>query len=257
MNKVLTIDIGNSSIATGVFQNAALTQFWRFNTVKKGVEYYLKNIPEELKEIKDLQGVIIATVVPDLIETFEEVCMKLFNLKPVFVSSNLNIGLKIWYKNPRQVGTDRIANAIGARNLYGTPAIVIDFGTAITFDIISLGGEYLGGIIMPGMGLSRDVLHEKTALLPWVNVIKTQDVLGRDTETAIQSGIYWGVVGSVKYLIGRLKSEVFPGIETDVKVIATGGYISYFLSDLPEVHHFDSNLTLKGLFAIYEKVTKK
>ena len=168
------------------------------------------------------------------------------------VTSDLNLGLKIWYKNPRQVGADRIANAIGVRKYYGTPAIVIDFGTAVTFDVISFGGEYLGGVILPGMGLSRDILHERTALLPWVNIIKTEEVLGRDTESAIQSGIYWGFVGMVKYLLKRLKASVFTGFESDVKVVATGGYVSYFLSDLEEVQHFDSNLTLKGLKAIYK-----
>jgi type III pantothenate kinase len=107
------------------------------------------------------------------------------------------------------------------------------------------------------MGLSRDILHERTALLPWVNIIKTEEVLGRDTNSAIQSGIYWGFLGMVKYLLKRLKASVFPGFETEVKVIATGGYVSYFLRDLEEVHHFDSNLTLKGLKCIYDICKKK
>lgn len=255
--KILAIDIGNTNIVAGVFNGPTIVDFWRINTAKKDVAHYLKNLPDGLKEQKDIGGIVLATVVPDLREVFESLCENLYGQKPVVVTHDLNIGLKIWYKNPRQVGADRIANAVGARALYGTPAIVIDFGTAVTFDVISLGGEYLGGVIFPGMGLSRDILHERTALLPWVNIIKTEEVLGRDTNSAIQSGIYWGFLGMVKYLVKRLKASVFPGFETEVKVIATGGYVSYFLRDLEEVHHFDSNLTLKGLKCVYDIVNKK
>ncbi|MBI1883313.1 MAG: type III pantothenate kinase [Chlamydiae bacterium] len=255
--KIVVVDIGNTNIVMGVFKGDAVVDFWRIATVKKDEVYYLKNLPDGLKEQKEIKGVVIATVVPELKEVFESLCEKLFSVKPVCVSSDLNIDLKIWYKNPRQVGADRIANAIAARKLYGTPAIVVDFGTAVTFDIISFGGEYLGGVILPGMGLSRDILHERTALLPWVNIIKPNEVLGRDTISAIQSGIYWGFVGMVKFLLKRLKAEVFPGYEMDVKVIATGGYVSYFLSDIEEVHHFDSNLTIKGLKAIYDILEEK
>ena len=255
--KILTIDIGNTNIVVGIFAGSTIIDFWRINTAKKDAAYYLKNLPDGMKEQKDISGIVLATVVPDLREVFESVCEQLFAQKPILITTDLNIGLKIWYKNPRQVGADRIANAVGARSLYGTPAIVIDFGTAVTFDVISLGGEYLGGVILPGMGLSRDILHERTALLPWVNIIRTDEVLGRDTNSAIQSGIYWGFVGMVKYLLKRLKASVFPGFESDVKVIATGGYVSYFLRDLEEVHHFDSNLTLKGLKYIYDILKKR
>jgi len=256
-NKIVAIDIGNTNVVIGVFQGPSVVDFWRVTTAKKDAEHYLKTLPDGFRNLQDVEGIVLATVVPDLKEVFEKVCETLFQSKPVVVNADLPIGLKIWYKNPRQVGADRIANAVGARVLYGTPAIVIDFGTAVTFDIISLGGEYLGGVILPGMGLSRDILHERTALLPWVNIIKPNEVLGRDTVSAIQSGIYWGFVGMVKYLVKRLKASVFPGFEGDVKVIATGGYVSYFLSDLEEVHHFDSNLTLKGLKAIYDIVVEK
>ncbi len=256
-NKLVAIDIGNTNIVIGVFSGSTITNFWRINTIKKNADYYLETLPQGFRELKDIDGVVLATVVPDLREAFEIVCQKLFNKKPINVSSDLDIGLKIWYKNPRQVGADRIANAVAARELYGTPAIVIDFGTAVTFDIISLGGEYLGGVILPGMGLSRDILHERTALLPWVNIIKTDEILGRDTVSAIQSGIYWGFIGMVKYLLKRLKFEVFPGFDVDIKIIATGGYVSYFLTDLEEVQHFDSNLTLKGLKCIYDILNKK
>ena len=256
-NKIIAIDVGNTNVVIGVFQGQSVVDFWRVATVKKDADHYLKTLPDGFKSLEGVDGVVLATVVPDLKEVFENVSETLFQKKPIIVNSDLPIGLKIWYKNPRQVGADRIANAVGARVLYGTPAIVIDFGTAVTFDIISLGGEYLGGVILPGMGLSRDILHERTALLPWVNIIKPNEVLGRDTVSAIQSGIYWGFVGMVKYLVKRLKASVFSGFEGDVKVIATGGYVSYFLSDLEEVHHFDSNLTLKGLKAIYDIVTEK
>lgn len=255
--KIVTIDIGNTNIVIGVFTSGTISNFWRVNTAPKKADYYLSALPEGFRELKDVEGVVLATVVPDLRETFESISQTLFSKKPIVVSSDLEIGLKIWYKNPRQVGADRIANAAAVRELYGTPAIVIDFGTAVTFDIISLGGEYLGGVILPGMGLSRDILHERTALLPWVNIMKTSEVLGRDTVSAIQSGIYWGFVGMVKYLLKRLKAEVFPGFESDIKVIATGGYVSYFLTDLEEVQHFDSNLTLKGLKCIYDILNTK
>ena len=251
-DKILAIDIGNTNIVLGIFRGESVVDFWRVNTLKKDPKQYLKLLPEALLNQKDIEGVVLATVVPDLKDVFVKISEDHFGITPVVVTSDLNLGLKIWYKNPRQVGADRIANAIGVRKYYGTPAIVIDFGTAVTFDVISFGGEYLGGVILPGMGLSRDILHERTALLPWVNIIKTEEVLGRDTESAIQSGIYWGFVGMVKYLLKRLKASVFTGFESDVKVVATGGYVSYFLSDLEEVQHFDSNLTLKGLKAIYK-----
>lgn len=255
--KIIVIDIGNTNIVIGIMQDATVKNFWRINTVKKNLEYYLKTLPDEIKNEKDIEGIVLATVVPDLRDVFEKLCENHLGKKPIIVSSDLDIGLKIWYKNPRQVGADRIANAVAAKVLYGTPAIVVDFGTAVTFDVISLGGEYLGGVILPGMGLSRDILHERTALLPWVNIIKTEEVLGRDTVSAIQSGIYWGFVGMVKYLLKRLKSEVFSGFDTEVKVIATGGYVSYFLSDLGEINHFDSNLTIKGLKCIYDILSSK
>ncbi|MBI1871490.1 MAG: type III pantothenate kinase [Chlamydiae bacterium] len=257
-DRVLTIDIGNTNVVMGIFKDSHVpVEFWRINTVKKDADFYLKSLPESFKEQKGIKGIVLASVVPELSQVFESLCETLFKIKPLIVSSDLDIGLKILYKNPHQVGTDRIANAVGVREYYGTPAIVIDFGTAVTFDVISFGGEYLGGVILPGMGLSRDILHERTALLPWVNIVKPHEVLGRDTQSAIQSGIYWGFVGMVKFLLKRLKSEVFPGFETDVKVVATGGYVSYFLADLEEVQSFDSNLTLKGLKEIYRILEKK
>ncbi|MDP3981220.1 MAG: type III pantothenate kinase [Chlamydiota bacterium] len=255
--KIITIDIGNTNIVMGVFRSSILQEYWRIKTEKTGVYHYLEHLPDALVKQKDVTAVVIATVVPDLRVVFEQLCQQLYNLKPIFVDASLDIGLKIWYTNPRQVGADRIANAIAAKELYSTPAIIIDFGTALTFDVVSLGGEYLGGIIFPGMGMASEMLHEKTALLPWVHIIKTENILGRDTQSSIQSGVYWGYVGLVKYLLNRLKKEVFAGFDADVNVIATGGYVSYFLTDLEEVRHFDVNLTLKGLMKIYEILKSK
>lgn len=246
---MLCIDAGNSHIYGGVFEEEEIKlRFRHTSQVSTSDEFgiFLKSVlrenhclPEAVKEIA------ICSVVPQLDYSLRAACVKYFAVEPFFLQAGVKTGLNIKYRNPLEVGADRIANAIAATNSFpGKNIIVIDFGTATTFCVITKEKAYLGGAILPGVRLSTDALATKTAKLPAVEIIKTDQVVGRSTIESIQSGVYYGVLGACRELITRIKSEVFKNQE--VLVIATGGFSSLF--DKQGLYdHLILDLVLQGI----------
>jgi type III pantothenate kinase len=183
-----------------------------------------------------------------LVSIFEEVCERYFGLKTLVVGAGTKTGVRICMDNPREVGTDRVVNAAAAHHLYGGPLIVIDLGTATTFDVVSADGDYLGGAIAPGIGISTEALWGRTAKLPRVELVRPKQAIGKNSVTAIQSGIVFGYLGLIEGIVARMRREI--GEET--KVIATGGYANVIASETPVIQEINTNLTLIGLRLIHE-----
>lgn len=233
---LLAIDVGNSRINCGLFNGRRLLRQWSFSA---------SAIPRNFYPRKKVRAAVIGSVVPRV----TEILKKRLAVSTLLVNSRMDLGLKIKYKNPRQVGADRLANAVAARCIYGAPALVVDFGTATTIDVISRRGDYLGGLIMPGLEMARQALRNNTALLPLVPLKRRRRALGRTTREAIQAGLYFGFQGMVKAALVRLKKELrFPA---KTVIIATGGYAGFLASGV--FKRIDSALTLKGLNLIYRR----
>lgn len=250
---LLALDIGNTKIAVGVFDNESLVATWRLATDvgRSGDEYaviLLDLIPRQGIGPGDIKAAIISSVVPPLVATFEELCQRYFGLSPLVVGSGIKTGVRICTENPKEVGTDRVVNALAAHRLYGGPLIVIDFGTATTFDAVSREGDYLGGAIAPGVGISAEALFERTAKLPRVEMVWPKHVIGRNTVTAIQAGLLYGYAGLVEGIVARMRREM----GGTAKVIATGGLARTISSETKVVDVVDTELTLVGLRFIYE-----
>lgn len=253
---ILAVDIGNTNIVIGVFNKGEIIFNSRLATdYQKTTDEYAAIIMLLLKnsniEIKDLRGAIISSVVPQLIYTFTKLSKKYLLKEPIVVGPGIKTGVPIKLENPKEVGSDRIVNAAAVIANYGFPAIVIDFGTATTFDVINEKGEYIGGVICPGVKLSASILHQKTAKLPEVEIEKCEKVIGTNTISSIKSGIYFGYLSLVDGIIERIINERFNNI--DPKIIATGGLGSVFLGESKYIKRYDPNLTLNGLRVIYEK----
>ncbi len=250
---LLVIDIGNSNIVFGVYQKESLLHTWRKVTGKKVISgNYSKDLLRELdfKKIRkeEINGIEIACVVPSLLPDFKKWCKDFFSVNPCVVKPEENAYVRILCDNPSEVGADRIVNAVAGYSKYGGPLIIVDFGTATTFDIIGIKGEYLGGVIVPGIGISAEVLFEKAEKLPLVKPLKPDKVVGKNTEESIQAGLFFGAIGQVKEIISRIKKE----INISPKVIVTGGYAELMKREIKEVI-IDACLTLEGLRIIYEK----
>ncbi|MFH0924667.1 MAG: type III pantothenate kinase [bacterium] len=256
---LLAIDIGNSHIVCGVFQNKNLLKTWRISTdAKKTEDEYgiiIVNLLEKAGIIKEhIDGVIISSVVPLLNETLERVSKEYFKIEPFFIGHNIKIDMPILYDNPSEVGADRIINAVAAYNKYTSPLIIIDLGTATTFCVVSAKGEYLGGCIAQGLAISAEVLYRKTAKLPQIRITRPDAVIGKNTVSSMQSGLFYGYVSLIEGLIQRIKQEICEKT-ADVKVILTGGLAELLASDLKDVI-LDRNLTLEGLRMIFENNTQ-
>jgi type III pantothenate kinase len=200
-------------------------------------------------EVASVQGTVISSVVPPLDSTLREVCERYFQVKPLFIEPGVKTGMPVHYDNPAEVGADRIVNSVAAYEKYGGPCIVVDFGTATTFDVISQKGEYMGGVITPGIGISADALFSRTARLPRVDIRKPPRVLATNTVNSVQSGLYYGYLGLIDGILERLMAE----LGRDMTVVATGGLASLMSSGSRYIREVDDFLTLEGLRIIYDR----
>lgn len=228
---MLCIDVGNSHIYGGVFLKEDIVSRFRLTSkVSTSDEYgiFLKNVLRENQcSVDDICKIAICSVVPQLDYSLRAACLKYFSIDPFFLQSGVKTGLNIKYRNPSEVGADRIANSIAATHRFSNQnLIIIDFGTATTFCVVTAQKAYLGGVILPGVRLSVNALSQNTAKLPSVEIIKAEQVVGRSTIDSIQSGVFFGAIGACSELIRRIKAEAFPG--EDVYVIATGGFAPLF-----------------------------
>ena len=250
---LIAVDVGNTSISIGIFANDLLVSKISIKTkIKQDVEYYFKKLNNFLTESNlkknEITGFIISSVVPDVTKLLARLSKERFNIVPLVVDYKTKTGLKITYAAPSQVGSDRIVNAVAAYNLYGAPAIVVDCGTATTFDMVSEEREYLGGIICPGIGMSLNALYRDTALLPRVELLqKPTSIIGKDTTESMQIGIVYGFSSMIDGIVERLKKE----FSTPPKVIGTGGWSSLISQYSKSIQKTDPDLTLQGLRLIF------
>lgn len=251
---ILTLDIGNTNIKTALFEGERMAAYWRISTNRTMTSDEYGMLMSNLfihhnLSMKSVTGIVISSVVPTINYTIEHMCMTYFGRAPMFVAPGIKTGIHIKYDNPKELGSDRIANAVAAYELYGGPCIYIDFGTATSFGVVSQKGEFLGGAICPGLKVTADALVDRTAKLPRFELVKPATVIGKNTITNLQSGILYGHIGLVKYLIKRMKEE----LGSNCKVIATGGMSVLIREECPEITDLDGLLTLKGLRLIYDK----
>jgi len=243
-NPILTLDLGNSALAGGIWDAGKLVENWSESFSVRGLEKRLRGISPRHR----IGSAILASVVPDRNLSLRRAVRRRLGIDCRLLTARTPTGLKNLYSNPARVGADRIANAVGAFRRYGGPAIVVDFGTAITFDVVSKDFEYLGGVIAPGLGISTEALFKKAALLPRAEIALPRGVLGRQTVEAIRSGVYWGTLGLVEKIVRELKKELGWGRET--RLIATGGHARLILSRSRLIRKIDPHLTLYGLYLI-------
>ncbi len=251
---LLVIDVGNTNTVLGVYREKELIGHWRLETKPRQTAdeygilsrnlFALANI-----EVTGIHAIAIASVVPPLNPVLEQMAVAYFHIDPLFVGPGIKTGMAVQYEPPTDVGADRIVNAVAAYEKYGGPAIVVDFGTATTFDAISARGEYLGGVIAPGLAISSEALFSRTARLPRVEIRAPAKVIGSSTIGSIQSGLYYGYIGLVDGILGRMIEEL--GQKT--VVIATGGHAPLIGKGTHRIQHIDPDLTLEGLRLIYEK----
>ena len=252
---LLVFDVGNTNMVIGIYKDKSLVKDWRICTdIHKTSDEYGMLIGNLLAhdniDIKSIDDVIISSVVPNVMHALENFCIKYCEKKPMIVGPGIKTGLNIKYDNPKQVGADRIVNAVAAIEKYGSPLIIVDFGTATTFCAISDKAEYLGGTICPGLKISSEALFNGAAKLPRVELIKPGKTICKATVEALQAGIIYGYVGQVEKIISMMKKEL--GSE-DIKVVATGGLSSLIHSETDSIDHIDKFLTLEGLRLIHLK----
>lgn len=253
---IFAVDIGNSNIVIGIIDKGVIRSNFRVqsSTMRTTDEYaavIMHLMDTEGITPSDISGVIIASVVPRLIYTFTKFSRKYMDLEPLVIAPGIKTGVSIKMENPKEVGADRIVNAVAAKHLFGHPAVVVDFGTATTFDVINVDGDYIGGVICPGIKLSAQMLHSNTAKLPEVEIEKVDSVIGKNTIHSIQSGIYYGYLTMLDGILERIIDEEFKGEK--IHVISTGGLGSVFTDDSAYIERYEPNLTLEGLRIIYEK----
>jgi len=250
---LLTVDIGNTNINLGVFNNSKLKATWRMATrVHRMPDEYASLIlhlfEHEGIDAAQITDAIMCSVVPPLSGVFQEMCRRYLKVTPLMVESGVKTGVRIAMDNPREVGADRIVNAVAAHQLYGGPVIVIDLGTATTFDVVTKEGDYFGGAIAPGIAIATEALFSRTAVLPRVELTHPKKAIGRNTIAAMQSGIVFGYAGLIEGIVSRIQKEL--GVKA--KVVATGGYAELLAKETSAIEEVNPDLTLVGLRIIYE-----
>lgn len=250
--QVILVDAGNTNTVFGIDHGGELSEGFRLSTDRERTadEYGALLLPLFARlglEPRETTGFLVSSVVPPLNPVMEELARRYFHSDPIFIEPGIRTGLPIRYDNPAEVGADRIVNAVAARDLYGAPVVVVDFGTATTFDVVNPRGEYAGGIIAPGIGISAEALFAHASRLYRIDVRKPPQLVGRNTAGAMQSGIYYGYVGLVDGILDRLKAEI-EGLEN---VVATGGQAPMIAEGSRHIQEVNPQLTLIGLRSIY------
>ena len=252
---IFTMDVGNTNIKTALFDGAEMKKYWRVSTSKTYTsdEYgiLLSNLfAHEGVERSAVEGIAISSVVPTINFTLEHMCKNYFGMTPMMVAPGIKTGINIKYENPRELGSDRIANAVAAYEQYGGPCVFIDFGTATTFGALDAKGNFLGGCICPGIKLASEALVSGAAKLPRFELVKPESVIGRTTVANLQAGLIYGYIGQVDYLVRRIRKELGA---PDAFVVATGGMARLVAQDDQIINKLDGLLTLKGLRILYDR----
>ncbi|NLW46724.1 MAG: type III pantothenate kinase [Firmicutes bacterium] len=250
---LLVFDIGNTQTVVGVFFEEQLVASWKLATDRqRTVDEYgvlLKNLFRDSGlETTQINAVVLSSVVPPVTGVFERMVIKYFSTHPLVVGPGVKTGLAFKYENPREIGADRVVNAVAAIKLYGSPLIVVDFGTATTFCAIAPNREYQGGAVAPGLGISSEALFQRTAKLPRIEIEKPKTIIGKNTTNAMQAGIFYGYLGLVEGIITRMQAEM----NCDPLIIATGDFASLISDNTKMINRVEPNLTLQGLRYIYE-----
>ena len=256
---ILTLDVGNTNMTGGVFKDDEIVATFRMTTkIPRTSDEYgmvLFNLlsqnqikPEEIKDA------IICSVVPDVMHSLASAMIKYLDIKPIIVGPDIETGLKIELPNPKQVGADRIVDAVAAYELYGGPVLVMDYGTATTYDLVNEKGAFVGGVTAPGIAISAKALWEDAAKLPKIEIAKPEHVIGNDTISSMQSGLVYGQIGQAEYLVKKIKEE--SGME-NIKVVATGGLGRIISESTDAIDIYDANLTLKGIYFVYKKQNRR
>jgi type III pantothenate kinase len=261
---LLAIDVGNTNVTLGVFEGVTLRHSWRMATLREKTAdevglFLVQLFHHSGLSVDRLAGIVIASVVPPLTGTMVRAAEIYCRRSPLVIESTTRLGMKVLYENPAEVGADRIVNAVAAYEQYGRaaarPLIVVDFGTATTFDAVSGDGAYLGGVICPGVQISADALFQKAARLPRVDVRKPAELIGRTTVGSMQSGLFYGYVAMVEGIVYRMRRELDPAAPERVACIATGGMARVMAGETDAIEAADEDLTLHGLRIIWERRT--
>jgi type III pantothenate kinase len=249
---LLVVDVGNTNIVLGIYRDDELTSSWRMATARDRTADEYGILARQLVGdtlLQSLEGAIVSSVVPPLNSVVSLMIQKFFGIDAIFVEPGVKTGLAIHVDNPQEVGADRIVNCVAAHHTYGGPTVIVDFGTATTFDVVTADAKYIGGVIAPGLNISAEALFARAARLPRVDIKRPEHVVGTNTVVNMQSGIYFGYLGLVDGILARMKREV-----ANVRqVVATGGLASLFAGESEHIDHVDPELTLKGLKIIHER----
>lgn len=250
---LLVIDVGNTNIVVGAFDGEALVKSWRMSTDYKKSSDEIGMMLVELLRFNgigtdQIEDVVISSVVPQMMFSLERAVKRYLKSEPLVITNKVNTGINIMYDNPKEVGADRIVNAVAVRKYYPGNAIIIDFGTATTFCALDKDANYLGGVICPGIKISLDALIDRTAKLPKIEIVRPENVIGTNTVESMQSGMVYGYAGQIENIVRLMKKQM----GGDVRVIATGGIASLIAEATDAIDVLDSHLTLKGLRLIYE-----
>lgn len=251
MPNLLVVDVGNTNVVLGIYRGDELTGSWRLATARERTADEYGILTRQLigDSAAALDGAIVSSVVPPLNSAFAWMIQEYFDVEPLFVEPGVKTGIAIHVDNPQEVGADRIVNCVAAFERYGGPTIIVDFGTATTFDVVTANAEYVGGVIAPGLNISAEALFARASRLPRVDIRRPPTVIGTNTVVNMQSGLYYGYLGLVDGILSRMKQEL-PGVK---KIVATGGLASLLAPDSEYIEEVDDDLTLKGLKIIHDR----